>query len=637
MKLRVSILAAFLTVTAPPAIQTAAGQVSPAQPAQSAQRPRADAGVTLRAQARLVIVDVVVTDRSHNPIHGLKATDFSLLENKATQKVLHFEEHAQQAPTPPGKAAAFPKLPPGIFTNYIPVPENTTLNVLLLDSLNTPMRDQAFLRSQLLDYAKQQKPGTSIAIFSLGTQLRLLQGFTSNPEVLREVMQHHLQRMSPLLGDAVGGGGAPEGTADQLGDLGAVLPSQVAASLTTFDNIQSSFKTQLRARYTLDAMNVLARYLANMPGRKNVIWFSGSFPINVMPDASGDASDPFAGVASAEAEYRETTNLLTRSQVSVYPVDARGLMVSPVFDASSDGSRYARSPIKMAQDESNFSASTAEEHSTMQRMADDTGGEAFFNTNGLKQAVAKAIDHGSNYYTLAYAPASAPRPGEFRKLEVKLAQGGYQLAYRRGYYADDPHKIGSALTDADPAAAPPTAPNDPAPMRRAMTHGLPGATEIIFKMRVLPTSIADEEKPATGNRLVLAQAHGPYRRLAVDYAADVRSMSMPAGEDHLHRGAIEFILLVFAADGALVNTVSNGVKLAFPEDTYRSILKTGLTAHQEVSVPVKGDYTLRVGVHDLVSDRIGVTEIPVAAVKNLPPAQPPAAPAPQPPATPAPK
>ena len=90
----------------------------------------------------------------------------------------------------------------------------------------------------------------------------------------------------------------------------------------------------------LDAFNAIAHYLANFPGRKNVIWFSGSFPLNIEPDET--LNDPFAVMEDSNQEFRETTNLLARSQIAVYPVDARGLMTSPVFDASNSGSKYVR-------------------------------------------------------------------------------------------------------------------------------------------------------------------------------------------------------------------------------------------------------------------------------------------------------
>src|SRR5207302_5298299 len=131
-----------------------------------------------------------------------------------------------------------------------------------------------------------------------------------------------------------------------------------------FDAQQQSFHLQLRVKYTLDAMNQLARYLSSIPGRKNLIWFSGSFPISVLPDTTGNLTDPFAVVADYEKEFRETVTLLARSQIAVYPVDARGLTNAPVLDASTTRN-YAggRGPARMTQDLNKFSTDTVAEHS----------------------------------------------------------------------------------------------------------------------------------------------------------------------------------------------------------------------------------------------------------------------------------
>ncbi len=142
------------------------------------------------------------------------------------------------------------------------------------------------------------------------------------------------------------------------------------------------FRYSFARGYTLDALNQLARYMSNLPGRKNLIWFSGSFPIDIMPDA--DLQNPFAVVASAEGEFRETVDLLSRSQVAVYPIDARGLMVAPMLDASQNGSTMNRKPNGFANANVKWFQNTSSEQGTMHSMAEATGGKSFTNTNGLE-------------------------------------------------------------------------------------------------------------------------------------------------------------------------------------------------------------------------------------------------------------
>lgn len=575
---------------------------------------------TIRARAKLVVVDVVVTGGDRKPYKGLTQADFSLTEGGLPQTIKSFEEHTGLSAAEALKYPALPQLPPGVFTNYQPTPINSATNVLLLDALNTPLKDQAFVRQQILDYIKSARPGTSIAIFGLTTRLSMLQGFTSSPEVLRTAMKATLGKSSPLLDDPSGSGGV-ESLSDQLADFNP-SSSAVTANLSNLESMQQSFQLQQRAQYTLDGISVLARYLANIPGRKNLIWFSGSFPIDILPDI--DAADPFLAVASSEKEYRDTINQLARSQVAVYPIDARGLQTLPMFAASNQGAKYTRGPAAMNSDLNKFANSQAQEHGTMYQMAHDTGGEAFVNTNGLAQAVGKAIDTGSHYYTLTYTPTDSKCKGDFRKIDVKLSRNGYNLYFRRGYYADDPdsptitNSASASITADNRTAALP----DANAMFQAMVHGLPGATQILYKVRVVPATTAPESTLAKDNLTNVkgfANVKGPYRRYLVDYAAAPGDVTFTLGADHLYHCSLEFVTLVYQPDGQLAVAQTNQVQASLPLDRYRALATGGLPFHQEISVPVKGTYFIRTGIHDVTGNKIGAAEVPVSSVQNLPP------------------
>jgi VWFA-related protein len=240
--------------------------------------PSPGAGSTvLQAGTQLVIVDVVVQGKDGHPIHGLKEEKFRLTEGGVAQKIRHFEEHSSQ--TLVTNMPAIPRLPAGTFTDYSPVPPDETLNILLLDSLNTPTKDQSYVRNQLQDYVKHANPGTRIAIFGLANQLVLLQGFTADPGTLKEAIDHKLiPRFSSLLDDP-GGSGVDQisasdvagGNTDLTSAAGASSPvAQMAANFQQFEAETAAIRTQMRLQYTLDAFNSLAHYLATFPGRKNL-------------------------------------------------------------------------------------------------------------------------------------------------------------------------------------------------------------------------------------------------------------------------------------------------------------------------------------------------------------------------------
>ncbi len=570
---------------------------------------------TLRSGTNLVIEDVVVTDANHNPVHNLKAGDFTVTEDGQVQHIRTFEEHSP-ASSASAKSVAIPKVAPGIFTNFSTVPKEGPVNLLLLDTLNTPLRDQFFVRSQLLDYVKKAS-GTQIAIFGLSRRLSILQGFTTNPDLLKAALTNKSAiKSSSLLDDPNGGGGgvSPSALSDALTASGgnAEDPNlqQTIANVQQFEAETSSFQLQQRVRYTLDALNELARYLAGIPGRKNLIWFSGSFPLSVKPD--GDLQNSFAGTLNLDAEFRETMNLLARSQVAVYPIDARGLTTSPVYGVASSGAKYAQGPQAAGKDELKFAQQIGQENETMRQMAEDTGGRVFVNTNGLTEAVAKAVEAGSSYYTVTYSPTNLETDGKFRRLSVELSNKELRdkslaLSYRRGYYAADPEGIAKASNTEPPATS-----QSPTPLvDRVMMRGAPTPTQILFTVRVLPASQSTEEKLAPGNSLTTdgEKLKGEFRRYSIDLVADQRSLVFAQTPDGMHHGAFEFLTAVYDQTGTLINRTGNTVHADLSTANFAHFLQTPLSFNQDISVPVKGEYFLRIAIHDLGSDRAGAVEV----------------------------
>ncbi|HZL26090.1 MAG TPA: VWA domain-containing protein [Acidobacteriaceae bacterium] len=605
-----------------------APQATPAAPAPKLQTHQPAVPIptaTITTGTQLVVVDVVVQDNAGNPVRGLPRGDFAVSENKKPQAVKTFDEHAaadfSHAKLPPPL-----HLPPGTFTDYEPVPADSTLNVLLLDALNTPMKDQAYVRYQLQQFVKNEKPGTRVAIFGLTNHLILLQGFSSDPEVLKSAVEHRLiPRASVLLDDAAGSNTDPMSMADAMTEAGA--SATAVAGVQQFEAQNATFQTQLRIDYTVAAFENIARYLGSFPGRKNLIWFSGSFPLTIFPDPSLD--DPFAIQNDAGDQLREASNLLDRARVAVYPIDARGLQTTPMFDASRSGRAYVGNPGRMSRDIAAFNQQNAQEHMAMEQVAEDTGGHAFYNTNGLAAAVTKAIEAGSNYYTLTYTPTNREQRGEYRNIQVQLegdfAARGLKLSYRRGYYADDPHaRHPSTSILAPPVAAPPT--GSPAYAFQSMQRGSPTPAEILFKVRVLPDSTATEATVAPKNELnPSANLKGPYRRYDLDFAALASDFSIPLQSDGRRHGAIEFVALVYDADGKLLNIEGDTINLNLTPESYTKALKSAFAYRLQISAPARNESFLRIGVHDVISGRMGVVEIPTTAVDRLPPPPPPPA------------
>src|SRR5215469_1153062 len=140
-----------------------------------------DAATTLRVNSRAVLVDVIVSDSSGKPATGLSREALSLTEQGKPQTIAFFEENGN---APPAGPSEMPKMPLDVFTNFSPFPQPPAVNVLLLDSLNTHMENQSIVRKQALQFLKSAKPGTRMAIFTMGLGLHFIQGFNDDPTVL---------------------------------------------------------------------------------------------------------------------------------------------------------------------------------------------------------------------------------------------------------------------------------------------------------------------------------------------------------------------------------------------------------------------------------------------------------------------
>ncbi len=225
-----------------------------------------------------------------------------------------------------------------------------------------------------------------------------------------------------------------------------------------------------RGAMTLQAFQALARYLAPIPGRKNVMWVAGSFPIHFFPDtgARGKFSSPY------QSDVQRTANLLTADQVAVYPILATGLDPNTVYDSNNYGK-----PVEADESDRSFN------QIAMELLARDTGGRAFYNTNDLSGAMSEAIDDGSKFYTLAYAPSNEKMDGKYRRIELKMAGGDYKLSYRRGYYAEDAKfpKAGDEKQKSD-ALAP------------LVGFGMPDFAQILYKVRVEAVKPGKDAGPA---------------------------------------------------------------------------------------------------------------------------------------------
>ena len=587
------------------ALASAALLVAQEQPKKSSTQ---DSGIVLRQTVRRVRVDVVVTDAKGFLVTGLQASDFHVAEDRKPQSIRQFEWHNEDR-----VLAALPKrpmLPPHTYINLPEAPEHGPLMVLLFDALNTSLGDQLYARAQMLEFLKKSS-GRRIAIFYLGDRLRLLQGFTSDTDLLVQAAKQTLAPSS--MGYQAELTGYPTTQPASPGPSERKLPGEQRMEEVK-ENTREADASDLqdrRVEMTLDALVDIGGFLAGLPGRKNLIWYSGSFPIAIMPDPDKSPTKlPPQSLVRDDSprlyteRMKNATNSLNTAEVSVYPIDARGLLVldPPFLERSA-------------------------EFATMNLIGEQTGGRAFYNTNGLKEALETAADEGASYYSLVYAPTNMTFDGSLRHISVRLEHGHYNLAYRRTYFADGQKSGAHPQTAADEENAPVEAGTT------ATQFGAPSSHQLVFAVRVdavgapapamaeqMAALVPYEHQAARAEQRKFVQPKKPasMQQYEIQYGVLAKQLDLPVSASGVYHSDLSVAALAFDQDGATLWGTESQIKDAIPASKIGEFRKNGFQATQTFVVPVN-TAVIHFVVRDEHSGRIGSMEVrlPLGTVQTL--------------------
>jgi VWFA-related protein len=416
---------------------------------------------TFRVGTRLVQLDVVVLN-DKTPVRGLTKDEFTVQDKGKTQNIAIF------AVSEAHKAPKADPLPPNVSSNRMNNRGESTsgATVILFDKMNTPSQDQVTARRETLALLSTLKPTDHVAFYSLDTDLTMVQDFTGGAERLASAAKSL---------DAPPAG-SPE---DQA------LQGALRTSLTAF---QQNVDGSTRVASTMTAFRTIVRHLDGLPGRKNLIWMTASIPFTYGSGAERRKDD--------DAEFNRMEQLMSEANVSVYAVDPRGAgagnklssggntnssgvaanatagkstggkgggkSASDIPD-NSGGGQFLGTALSQGNDTgANDMAGTQ----GMQKISDDTGGKAYYNTNHLAGAVREILDTTEVTYTLGFYVDDKSLDNKNHTLSVTLAKkpetAKATLHYRKAYAAlnaqtlatQQPHPpIGVLAVDALDASA----------------------------------------------------------------------------------------------------------------------------------------------------------------------------------------
>src|ERR1035438_3635776 len=555
--------------------------------------------VVIHAGTHVVLVNVVVKDKSGKPVDDLRRADFELRDNGQEQKIGLFAlEEASRAATAVSSSPAA-----STFTNR-PGANIAAVTVFLFDELNTQLSDQELAKKDFLRYLREVPAASRVAVFVLGDSLSLLHDFSQDMASLLEAVAKHSNRVNPEVEAST----APPASAHSLcGDQ--TTTAQWDSFMKSSNQPYVDYAETVRATRTAAALETIAGHLQGIPGRKTLVWISGGFPIQLglrngtdsMPQSNpnarpsgqsagqgrqGGGSGAGTGAAaggsggaksgashqtnsstatalsaelpgtdlSFESDVARAIRALNEADVAVYPVDARGVKGAGAFqaDRSSIGKRNRPPKAAFAPD---FN------YETLETLAGETGGLAFHHINDLSTAIQEAARDARVSYSLAFSLPAANLDGKYHRLEVTVKRPGVKLRYRPGYVAARDTAVAPSLAEAIA---------NPVPL-----------TGIGFSVHLEPVE-------------------GGYKAAVT---IDPRNITLEP-KDGTWTGSLQFLVAVGKVEQLTT------IPLSFTEGALRQIQDQGLVLGARVKTP-PGTTGFSLGFRDVPSGMVGTLHVPL--------------------------
>jgi VWFA-related protein len=562
-------------------------QTSPRQPSQFPSTAQAAPGAAdrpaqelakLTTRSDLVLVPVVVTDKSGKHVSGLNKESFQIEEDGKVRAVSVFEEISTERPVSHAKVSTSEG-----HSNFVLADDHPwRITIVVLDMINSPWVRQLEAKRRLTDYllrsASRDEPMALFGLTSSG--LRQLHPFTTDTRVLIAALQK--LKLSLSSDDLTQ---APDDlTPDPLEQQQASDEEQLLSEiLVDLDATVAAKYQRIATRQTLAAMTQLAHAFQAIPGRKTFIWVSGGFPFTI------DDPQSFARLGDdLRHEYDEAWRALVSANIAVYPVDLSALDFTPTALPSANtgmssskiadirGTNGIKSAMRFPYDR------TSEQRMSLHAFADATGGRACVSTEELEKCFAQAVDDSRAYYLLGYYLGGDTEPG-WRKLKVKVAEGGLKVRYRGGFYVT------------------PKIPDTPELRRQQLVDALASPVEytgLRLTARLLPPG----SDSSSGSSIE--------RKKPTEFMLGVMGDSLTIDRENGNAIDLEVTTLAFDSNRKSIGSMSQAIATKFDAERVEKIARTGVGIPEKIDLP-PGKYEVKFAVRDNLSGLLGTISVPL--------------------------
>lgn len=497
---------------------------------------------TLQARSRLVQMNVVVRDARDRPVKDLVQRDFSVFDEHRPVRIESVELIDHDAEVTSSRVSHASRSLVLSNRSSANADNISSATVVLLDSLNMQSTDDLlYAKGELLRCLGEMSSDNRVAIYALsGPTITIVHDFGNSVESLRSL---------------AGGGG--------------FVGKWLRASKTDEEELTPQ---RIRAEWTLGALESIALHVANIPGRKTLIWISSGFPINPgfihmesLLQGALNAGGRKGDIDSYYSRLKQLARTLSNVDVAVYPVDPRGLAVDDQYQLTT---RSANAGRLITKNEDN-----AGEFQTMDLIASETGGRAFYNANALSESIRMSFDDARVAYSIWFYPDDESWNGKSHNLEVKVDRSNVVMRYRRSYFASDTHV--ESVLDRDAA------------LQTAASSSL------------IATAIGLTVK-AQSNPLHPGRQH-------IEFSPEPTDIYFEKSGGKL-RCDFDLVIIQQSADGSRLSGEKN--RCVVDRETYSDAKKKSILLVRDITVD-KDASLIRIVVRDSLTGAVGSLEIPV--------------------------
>ena len=406
------------------------GQPLPAEPQSS--EPFADT-----VNVSVVNVDVYVTDKQGNPVTGLTKDDFELFENKRPVEVTNFyavsngKTVAQPEPPPPVVAAgepAAPTPPPQPSLDSVRTPEDQRLRLIVyIANFNLrPFNRNRVMRDLRVFLGQKLGRDDQVMLATFDRELHIRRTFTSDPSVIAAA----LTELEKISAQGVHADSERRDVLERIEESRSIVEAESYARTyaeSTYNDLS----------FSIDGLKKLADSLAGMPGRKAVVYVSDGLPMIAGQDVFyaiqnkyGEQSTSVTKTLQFDVSRRlnELAAQANANRTTFYTIDAAGLRVYESTTAEVRGHATGAGMTQIVE-----SVRFSNLQSTLQLMAEKTGGMAVINTNTFMPALERMARDFNSYYSLGYTPSHFG-DGRYYRIEVKVkGRKDLTVRHREGY------------------------------------------------------------------------------------------------------------------------------------------------------------------------------------------------------------